>query len=174
MAITPRTVYRNPLLMFFFSLFALGGLYYLWAPCASTCGAQRDSAPVVRYEAAKTVNMATIEAAKSTGYGWLGIEIKTFTPNDATRLGLQPTAGVLVGALQSGRPAELAGMKRHDVITHFDGKPVYNACQLKKRVAAKAPGSKVAVRVMRDDQPMLIHAVLTDKGGPLGCGTACR
>ena len=177
MAITPRTVVRNPLLLAFFSIFALGLLFMF--PCGSNstkCSKAYKRAPIAKQTAVKTVNVATIEAAKSTadGHGWLGVRIETLTPQSAHQAGVSPVKGVLVRDLQIGRPAQVAGMHGYDVITHFNGKRMMSACQLKNTVAATAPGSLVPVRVIREGKPLTIRVTLSSKEGPRGCGNECR
>lgn len=182
MAITPRTVFRNPFLMLFFGAFALAGLTFLLtcpgtAPSTSNCGLAKSSAPPpqARVQAVKTVNVATMQAARSAEHGWLGVEIQTLNAERAKWAGIENVdRGVLVLGVQERRPAQLAGFQPYDVIVNFNGKTMGNACQLKKTVAATAPGTKVPVEVIRDGQRLILHPTLTEKDGRLGCGGACR
>ena len=173
MAITPRIVTRNPLLLLFFSTLAILAFAFVYTcPSKTSCGASKTiTQPVAQTAAVKTVNVATMQAARSAAPGWLGVEIKTL---DAAEARAHGTTGVLVLALQDGRPAELAGFRANDVIVRFDGKPMSNACQLKKTVASTEAGSKVPVDVIRDGRRFTFHPTLADKNGVGGCGVACR
>ena len=174
MAITPRTFVRNPLLLLFFTTLSVGALALMF-PCQSQsrCGLAKK-APVVKQVAVQKVNMATIEAAKTSGFGWLGVEIQTLTTERAEFAGVNAKHGVLVLGLQADRPAQAAGFKPYDVIVRFNGKPMRSACQLKKTVASTAPGTKVPVEVMRGDKRFILRPILVDKQGVRGCGAACK
>ena len=175
MAITPRTVVRNPLLMLFFSALAIAAIGLMF-PCSQrTACTKSKKAPVARTAAVNTVNMATMEAAESTsGFGWLGVEIQTLTPKRAELAGVTAKRGVLVLGLMDGRPAEVAGFKPYDVIVRFNGKPMMNACQLQHTVANTKPGTKVPVHVIRDGRTFILHPRLADRAGPRGCGARCK
>lgn len=171
MAITPRTVVRNPLLLLFFAAFVVGGGVYFFSPCTHSC----MYSPPAQKTAVRTVNMATIQAAKTTeGHGWLGVEIQTLTPQRAQYAGVASTGGVLVLGLQDGRPAQVAGFQEYDVITSFNHTRMTSACQLKHAVAATPPGALVPVTVIRQGQVVRLHPTLSEKEGPRGCGEACN
>ncbi len=177
MAITPRTITRNPLLLLLFSTLAICALVLMYPCQKSACSKSASvvkTTPVARTAAVKTVSAATVHAAKSATHGWLGVEIQTLTPERAKWAGVNAKSGVLVLGLQDGRPAELAGFQPYDVIVRFDGKAMANACQLKRTVAATAAGSKVAVEVLRDGKRFILHPTLSEKDGLGGCGGACK
>lgn len=176
MAITPRTITRNPLLLLLFSTFAIAAFAFVFqCPTKTSCHASKaKTPPIARTAAVKTVSVATLEAAKSTAPGWLGVEIQTLNPERAKLAGVQAKAGVLVLGVQDGRPAAVAGFKPYDVIVGFNGTPMKNSCQLKRTVASTAAGSKVAVQVIREGRRMILHPTLADKDGVGGCGNACK
>lgn len=176
MAITPRTVVRNPILLIFFSaLVVCAGAVLFTCPSKTSCKAYKNTPPPqARTAAVNTVNMATVEAARTVKHGWLGVEIQTLNAERAKWAGVQATQGVLVLGLQDNRPAAHAGFKAYDVIVRFNGKHMRNACQLKKSVAATPAGTKVPVEVIRNGQRLILHPTLADKEGPRGCGAACR
>jgi len=84
--------------------------------------------------------------------GWLGVSIQTLTPNLAQTLGLSSTKGALVAQLVRGGPAAKAGLKNGDVIVALNGRGVADASELTRDVGSLAPGSKIAVDVLRDGQ----------------------
>jgi S1-C subfamily serine protease len=71
------------------------------------------------------------------------------------------TRGVLIEDVLANMPAKRAGFQRHDVVTHFDGKRLTSACQLKRNVMSSEPGERVRVRILRHGQAMTLTPVLT-------------
>ncbi|MBT9166626.1 MAG: putative serine protease HhoB [Chloroflexi bacterium] len=76
---------------------------------------------------------------------WLGVLLETVTPAIATEKGLDRTRGVLVARLVEGSPADKAGMRVGDVITHFEGEEVTEATQLIKALWRHKIGERVEV-----------------------------
>jgi serine protease Do len=79
----------------------------------------------------------------------LGVTIQSISHDMATAMSLPSTHGALVSSVEEGGPAAKAGFKQGDVITEFNGKPVADNNQLRNEVAATAPGTTVAVEVLR-------------------------
>jgi serine protease Do len=65
-------------------------------------------------------------------------------------MNLPSTHGALVSSVEDGGPAAKAGLKQGDVITRFNGKAVGDSVHLRNDVAATAPGTTVAVEVLRN------------------------
>lgn len=82
--------------------------------------------------------------------GRIGVAIQEVTRGLAESFGLPGAAGALVSAVESGGPAEQAGIQQGDVISHFDGKSVSSSSDLPRLVAATRPGSTLAVLAYRD------------------------
>ena len=68
----------------------------------------------------------------------------------AETFGLDEPRGALVASVETGGPADKAGVQRGDVILAIDGKAIDSAGQLPAAVAATDPGKAVAVQVWRD------------------------
>jgi putative serine protease PepD len=67
------------------------------------------------------------------------------------RIGDAPNAaGALIGKIESGSPADKAGLKSGDVVTAIDGKTVASSDDLTARVASYKPGDKVTFTVERN------------------------
>jgi serine protease Do len=58
--------------------------------------------------------------------------------------------GVVVQAVQSGAPADQAGLKMGDVITEIGSKPIHSGNELLDLISNTAPGTRVQVRYLRD------------------------
>lgn len=90
---------------------------------------------------------------KDTGHverGRLGLRFQAVTPALAKALGLPNAQGALVAEVEANSPAAQAGIKQGDVVVAVDEKPLSHHNQLARAVARHAPGSSVAIRVVRD------------------------
>lgn len=81
---------------------------------------------------------------------WLGARTQTVTSDLADSLGMKRPIGALVNDLYPGGPAQRAGIEAGDVIIAIDGREVIDSGALKYRVATRAPGEDVALRVIRN------------------------
>ena len=98
---------------------------------------------------AKFVYTALKNSGKVTrGFIGLGIQDAAIQPAVAHALGYEKREGVLVRESAPAGPA--AGkLKKRDIITALDGKPVRNAQELRNTVASTAPGTDLKVTVFR-------------------------
>ncbi len=58
--------------------------------------------------------------------------------------------GVLVQQVQPGGPADKAGLKPGDIITHVDGRPIKDGDDLVNEIASRKPGSSIRLGFIRD------------------------
>jgi len=84
--------------------------------------------------------------------GMLGVTIQSVDSDLAASLNLPAARGSIVTSVQTGGPAEKAGVKRGDVITAFNNQPVADINNLRNLVASTAPGSNVTLTVLRDNR----------------------
>lgn len=92
--------------------------------------------------------------------GWLGLQIADVDPDLADALGIAGRNGAKVEKVQPLSPAEKAGFKAGDVVLSLDNTTVTGSSGLRNQVAAKRPGSKVRVKVLRDGKESEIQVVL--------------
>ena len=90
-----------------------------------------------------------LEARGRVAWGFLGVSIQDLSPDVAKAMGFSDTKGALVNNVLPGHPAEAAGIRRGDIITEFDGKPVANVRALQRAVSFTPVGKSVAVEVFR-------------------------
>jgi membrane-associated protease RseP (regulator of RpoE activity) len=81
------------------------------------------------------------------GRGIIGVD-----PGDRVRLPNSNLYGVELDDVDRNQPADLAGLKKGDVVFEFGGKPIRTAGDLRLRIYESVPGSTVTVSVMRDGQ----------------------
>lgn len=80
---------------------------------------------------------------------WLGARTQTVTSDLADSLGMKRPVGALVNDLYPGGPAEQSGLQAGDVIVAVDGREVIDSGALRYRVATRAPGEDVTIKVIR-------------------------
>lgn len=107
---------------------------------------------------------------RSTGRvsrGRIGVQIDQVSKDVAESLGLGKPTGALVRAVETGSPAEKAGVEAGDIITKFDGKTIEKTSDLPRLVGSTKPGSKATLTVFRrgttKDLTVTIAEVEADK-----------
>jgi serine protease Do len=81
--------------------------------------------------------------------GRIGVQIDQVTKDVAESIGLGKAQGALVRFVESGSPADKAGIEAGDIITRLDGKVIERATDLPRMVGNTKPGSKATVTVFR-------------------------
>ena len=76
--------------------------------------------------------------------GWFGIDARDLT--DGLRAMLNVEEGILVEAVVNGGPADTAGVRPGDVITHIESRAVPDSRAASAAIAALAPGTQAHVR----------------------------
>lgn len=114
--------------------------------------------------------MRVSEQLRATGRvtrGRIGVQIDQVSKEVAEAAGLGKPQGALVRAVESGSPADKAGVEAGDIITRFDGKAIEKATDLPRMVGATKPGSRNTVTVFRrgtsKDLGIVIGEVEPDK-----------
>jgi Do/DeqQ family serine protease len=92
--------------------------------------------------------------------GRLGVTVQAITPELARVFELDQTSGALVSDVESGSPAESAGLKRGDVITALNGAPVRDSNVLRNEIAELQPGTEAKLTVVRDGKEQVLTAKL--------------
>ena len=99
--------------------------------------------------------------------GYLGVYIDELTPETAATLGYGGR-GVLLQHPIGGGPADRAGLKPGDVITHIAGRSVADVDALRYRVASFSPGQRIEVTVFRDGRSREVGVTLDELPTPTG------
>jgi len=79
--------------------------------------------------------------------GWLGISIGGIP---ASQAGSQPPRGAQVMDVAKGGPADRAGLKKNDIITHYGDKEITDPSELQNSVAATPAGRDMKLMILRD------------------------
>lgn len=98
----------------------------------------------------------------------LGIRMDRVPPVAAEQLGLEPNTGIAVALVLADSPAEKAGLKIHDIILEFAGKPVTdNTEEFARRVSEIKAGAKVDLVVLRKGKKVEVKGVELPEANPL-------
>jgi serine protease Do len=92
------------------------------------------------------------EQLRATGRvtrGRIGVQIDQVTKEVAESIGLGKPRGALVRGVETGAPADKAGVEAGDIIIKFDGKPVDKSSDLPRMVGSTKPGTKSTLTVFR-------------------------
>jgi len=81
--------------------------------------------------------------------GKIGVQIDQVTKDVAESIGLGRPMGALVRSVESGSPADKAGVEAGDIITKFDGKVIDRASDLPRLVGNTKPGARSTMTVFR-------------------------
>jgi len=95
--------------------------------------------------------------------GYLGISYAPLTPNEQRDEGIE--GGVKVREVVRGSPADAAGIERGDIIVEFDGVAVEEPGSFANIVAARKPGKKVKVVVVRNRERRTLEVTLGERPG---------
>ena len=81
--------------------------------------------------------------------GRIGVQIDQVTKDVAESIGLGKPNGALVRSVESGGPADKAGVEAGDIITKFEGRAIEKAGDLPRVVGSAKPGAKATLQVFR-------------------------
>jgi len=81
--------------------------------------------------------------------GRIGVTIAPVTKDVAESIGLGKPTGALIRGVESGGPADKAGIEAGDIITRVDGKLIDKSGDLPRIVGGIKPGSKTLLQVFR-------------------------
>lgn len=83
-------------------------------------------------------------------HGYLGISMNDVTPANAHFFNLEEASGAIVAQVTPDSPASRGGLQTGDVITHVNETKVVNGSTLQVAVSEMAPGTKIALGVIRN------------------------
>jgi serine protease Do len=95
--------------------------------------------------------------------GYLGVTIQNLTPDLAKRLGITNDHGALIRDVESGSPAERAGLRPGNVVVEINGKPVTDGRDLQRALSEASPGSAVTLTIIRDGRQNHISVTLGEE-----------
>ncbi|NNM28290.1 MAG: PDZ domain-containing protein, partial [Akkermansiaceae bacterium] len=76
--------------------------------------------------------------------------------------------GVLIDDVEEGLAAAEAGLRRGDIVTSIDGKPLRDVNQLRVRVGQKPPGTRLELGIVRDGGEKSVQVIVGDRAQRIG------
>lgn len=116
-----------------------------------------------RLDYARTAASAP-DAGDSRGYGAYFGSVPDYTAMGAT------TGGVKLSDVRPGSPAELAGVRKGDVIIGMAGVEIQNLYDMTYVLREHKPGDSVEVVVKRGEQTLRLRATLSQRGAEAASG----
>lgn len=90
----------------------------------------------------------------------LGLTVRELNKEQAARLQLEETTGVIVAELQSDGPAQQAGIAEGDIIKEIDGKKIVTLKDYESAVAAHKKGQIIRFLLKRNGNSLYVAATL--------------
>src|SRR5207244_2180761 len=87
-----------------------------------------------------------------------GVQMQDLTPELKDRLKVQADAGAVVTDVVPDSPAAKAGLKRDDVITAVDSRPVKNPMDLQGAIQTAGAGKEITLQVARGNEKLSVKA----------------
>ena len=98
--------------------------------------------------------MEQIIETGSVTRGWIGVEVREVTAEQAKSLGLPAQDGTLIAGVINGSPADKAGVKPGDLLVAIDAQPVRDAQQMLETIAMLTPGHDAKLSIRRGQQTL--------------------
>ena len=95
--------------------------------------------------------------------GEIGISVQPISPSLAAGLKLATDLGVLISDVETGSPAESAGLKIQDIITSIDGRPADNLPALTTRLFMRGGGERIKLGVLRGTEKLSFDILLVER-----------
>ncbi|MGZ5431845.1 MAG: PDZ domain-containing protein, partial [Thermoanaerobaculia bacterium] len=90
--------------------------------------------------------------------GYLGMSIGDVTEDIREAFNLPEARGALVQSVESGKPADKAGIRHGDVVVDVDGKPIRNNRELIDYISYLPVGTEVKVGIIRNGRREVLTA----------------
>jgi serine protease Do len=115
----------------------------------SASGGSQGIGLAISSKLAKNV-MDQLRQTGSVCRGYLGVQVQPLATEVASRLGVAGKAGVIIGKVSAGSPAEKCGLQDGDVLTSVGHQVVTDPRHLQQIVAGLPIGKVVELQVTRD------------------------
>ncbi len=92
--------------------------------------------------------------------GQLGVVVQDLDHRLAKALGTRDHRGAVIVEVVYGSPADLAGLRSGDVITHINGKKIKSANDVRNKVGTMRIGSRINIDIFRNGKSKKLTAVI--------------
>jgi serine protease Do len=104
--------------------------------------------------------LAQLKDTGAVTRGWLGIQYQALSSELAATMGFNGTSGVVVSEVLPGGPATKAGVQVGDLIVSTNRRPVSDAHQFSQILENTAPGTPLALGIVRAGRGVSVEAVV--------------
>jgi serine protease Do len=95
--------------------------------------------------------------------GGIGVTMAPLTPANAKVVGYEGADGVIIDRVQPDSPAAKAGLRRGDVVVHYNGKAVNSVNRLTNFIAFTTPGTTAQFDIVREGSGMKVEVPVADR-----------
>jgi S1-C subfamily serine protease len=120
-------------------------------------GRSRETALAIPIEQARDIVEQLIEHGQIKR-GFLGINQKNLTDEEKEENNID--AGVFITDVVDDSPAEVAGLRKDDIITEVDGKPIEGTSDLYHKIRSHEPGDEITVTYIRRGEKRKVEVEL--------------
>jgi serine protease DegQ len=92
--------------------------------------------------------------------GWMGVGVQDMTRELAESFKLPDIRGALITEVFRSTPAEKAGLKVGDILVAVNDKAVTDSAGMLNLVAELTPGTQAKLKVVRDQKPLELRAII--------------
>jgi serine protease Do len=125
----------------------------------STSGGYQGIGFAIPSNMVKTIMESLVKSGKVIR-GWLGVSVQAMTSDLAKQFGLKDESGVLVSDVVEKGPADMAGLKRGDIILEYDDRKTDEPSLFRNMVANTVPGGGHTLRVLRDGELLTLKVTI--------------
>ena len=95
--------------------------------------------------------------------GYMGVGLRDVDQDVERSLKLTVNHGALVQDVTAGSPADRAGLRPYDIVTTLEDHAIASDDQLIREISARAPGSAVHVKLVRDGHEQFVTVKLAER-----------
>jgi len=95
--------------------------------------------------------------------GYLGVVVQNITPELAKHFGAGNRNGALISDVESGSPAEKAGLRRGDIVLEMNGKSLRDQRELQLGISKMPPGTTINLTILRDGKQQQVPVKLGEE-----------
>jgi len=110
--------------------------------------------------------LAELDSLLAGKRAFLGVSLTDISAELREHFGAPKDAGVLVGNIEDGSPAEKAGVRVGDIIVAIDGKDVDSSWDLRKALQGKKDGDTARIEVVRGRGRQSLVATVVERDFP--------
>lgn len=98
--------------------------------------------------------------------GWIGVAVQELTPELAESFKLHDTQGVLISEVVRSSPADKAGIKAGDILTHVAEKALTDSSTMLETISALTPGKVVVLKLRRNQTELVVQVKVGKRPRP--------